>query len=138
MSVARAQGDAAALAARVGRRVREARLSAGMTQKALGENLSISGQQIQKYETGADTIPLHRLMAIARLFNLPVERFLGGGVPALPDPIPSVADDAAVMELIRAYRRIGNASARRQLLRLACALAGDTNVPQNAGDGGER
>ena len=62
----------------VGARVRERRLSLGMSQTDLGEYLRLSFQQIQKYERGATRISASKLWALSNLFEVSVEWFFDG------------------------------------------------------------
>ena len=62
----------------VGARVRERRVSLGMSQTDLGEYLRLSFQQIQKYERGATRISASKLWALSNLFEVSVEWFFDG------------------------------------------------------------
>jgi transcriptional regulator with XRE-family HTH domain len=50
----------------LGSRVRSRRLELGLSQGALGQNIGVSFQQIQKYENGANRISAQRLGQIAQ------------------------------------------------------------------------
>ena len=62
----------------VAQRIRQVRLDQGVTQQALGKALDVSFQQIQKYETGANRIPVNRLLQIARALDVDVKCFFDG------------------------------------------------------------
>ena len=62
----------------VGGRVRERRVSLGMSQMDLGEYLRLTFQQIQKYEKGANRISASKLWALSHFFKVPVEWFFEG------------------------------------------------------------
>ena len=62
----------------VGRRVKMARLAAGVSQEKLAHALGVSFQQVQKYENGTNRIGPGRLHAIAKMLNLPVPFFFEG------------------------------------------------------------
>ena len=62
----------------VGKRVRERRVSLGMSQANLGEYLGLTFQQIQKYERGVNRISASRLWVLSHLFKVPVEWFFEG------------------------------------------------------------
>jgi transcriptional regulator with XRE-family HTH domain len=51
----------------VGRRVRIRRVLCGLSQTALAEQLGLTFQQLQKYESGATRISASRLWLIARM-----------------------------------------------------------------------
>ncbi len=61
--------------AHVGGRVRLRRTLMGMNQTALGEAVSISWQQIQKYENGNNFIGFGRLFQFAKVLDVPVSFF---------------------------------------------------------------
>ncbi len=62
----------------VGKRIRERRVSLGMSQTDLGEYLGLTFQQIQKYERGANRISASRLWALSDFFKVSVEWFFDG------------------------------------------------------------
>ena len=62
----------------VGARVRERRLSLGMSQTDLGDNLGLTFQQIQKYERGVNRISASKLWVLSNLFEVPIEWFFDG------------------------------------------------------------
>ncbi len=62
----------------IGRRLRQARLSRGLSQDMLGKRLGITYQQIQKYESGANRIGGSRLWDMCRLLDVPVGYFFEG------------------------------------------------------------
>ncbi|WP_291070370.1 helix-turn-helix domain-containing protein [Hyphomonas sp.] len=79
----------------VGANVRRLRAEAELTLAELAAALSISHQQLQKYETGANRISAGMLYELARFFAQPVDAFFEGS----EDP---EAEDA---DLIRARRK---------------------------------
>ena len=56
----------------VGRSLRASRLLAGKSQMESAEKLGITFQQFQKYESGANRIPLDRLLQISVFLKIPV------------------------------------------------------------------
>ena len=62
----------------VGARVRERRVSLGMSQKGLGKYLGVSFQQLQKYERGFNRISASKLWALSNFFEVPIEWFFDG------------------------------------------------------------
>jgi transcriptional regulator with XRE-family HTH domain len=62
----------------VGKRVREARASRGMSQSTLAEKLGISFQQVQKYEKGTNRIGGSRLWDICAITETPITYFFEG------------------------------------------------------------
>src|SRR4051812_40316367 len=62
----------------VGSRVRMRRMMLGMSQEKLGDALSLTFQQIQKYEKGTNRIGASRLQQIAQSLQVPVSFFFEG------------------------------------------------------------
>jgi transcriptional regulator with XRE-family HTH domain len=125
VSVSAPPNDRDELAQKVGRQIKEERLNHGLSRHELGVKIGVSGQQIDKYESGRDTIPLHRLFTLSRLFNRTPESFWTGVTShASADADSEVADNSTI-QLVRAYKRIGDAKLRRQLLRLMKHLGGE-------------
>jgi len=65
----------------VGRRLRQARFLAGMSQEELGAGIGVSFQAVQKYEHGENRLSASRLFKAARLLDRPISFFfeeLGG------------------------------------------------------------
>jgi DNA-binding XRE family transcriptional regulator len=54
----------------IGARMREQRLELNMSQAQLGEELGVSFQQIQKYETGKNRVSAARLFMICKALNV--------------------------------------------------------------------
>ena len=62
----------------VGSRVRLRRMLIGMSQEQLGEQLSLTFQQVQKYEKGANRISASKLWQIAKILGVSVQFFYDG------------------------------------------------------------
>lgn len=60
----------------IGRRIRQARESAGLTQEDLGRRLEISGVAVGHYERGARSVGIAELERIADILGRPVTWFL--------------------------------------------------------------
>ena len=69
----------------IGKRVRQARVAAGLSQTQLGVQLGVSFQQVQKYEKGLNRIGGGRLYKIARVLGVKVTYFFDD-VDHLLDP----------------------------------------------------
>jgi len=113
----------------VGNRLHELRRARGVTQQELAEQLKITFQQVQKYETGVNRISAGRLLLVAQLFNLPVGFFFDG----LPDTITKqgvqVAMERAIsrdqMILIQCFRLLPADELRASFLALVKACAAE-------------
>lgn len=100
----------------VGQRLRARRQSLGMSQRALGEALGFTPQQVQKYENGTNRIAVVTLVRAAEALDMPLSIFLEGLGPGtttathkarllLTDPLDRIEDKrvrAAVRTLVRA------------------------------------
>lgn len=62
----------------VGQGVRSRRVLRGMTQSVLAEQIGLTFQQLQKYESGANRISASRLWEIAQILDVPVASFFDG------------------------------------------------------------
>ncbi len=122
----------------VGARLRVRRTLLGMTQTSLGEALSLSSQQVQKYEWGTNRISASRLCELSRVLHVSIEYFfedMPTAVAAIsPAPkgrgkakkLPSYAPDPMfkreTLEFVRAYNKIEDADVRRQVRELIRVL----------------
>ena len=61
----------------VGRRIRQFRQDAGLSQEALAELVGVSFQQVQKYESGHTTLNILKLQHIAIALKVQVSDFFG-------------------------------------------------------------
>ncbi|PZN99637.1 MAG: XRE family transcriptional regulator [Alphaproteobacteria bacterium] len=62
----------------VGRRIAEKRLALGYNQSELGRALSLTFQQIQKYEKGTNRVSASKLWLIAQFFKVDLSYFFDG------------------------------------------------------------
>lgn len=124
----------------VGSRVRLRRMLVGMSQEKLGEQLSLTFQQVQKYEKGTNRIGASRLYQIANILGVEVSFFFedmpGEVVKGLPNPpdggfsevdaVPFVMDfvsSSEGLQLNRFYAEIDNPATRKRILDLIKTLA---------------
>jgi transcriptional regulator with XRE-family HTH domain len=62
--------SASAIDRYIGARMREQRLALNVSQAELGEELGVSFQQIQKYESGVNRVSAARLYSICKALNV--------------------------------------------------------------------
>lgn len=135
------------LAVQIGRRLRERRLSLGLSQVELARRLGVTYQQVQKYERGANRIAADRLHDLSRILDVPIPFFYpdaevvpASGLAEAPGGFtfdgPTVGADAESeeAELVDAFRRIRDGRIRRRLLALIESIAGP--VPRGSSDRG--
>ena len=117
----------------VGSRVRMRRLTLGMTQQRLGDELGLTFQQIQKYEKGVNRIGASRLQAISNILEVPVSFFFEGGPQPpgrarksgevlSPTYITDFAATADGHALIKAFIQIKEPTLRRSIVHMVEAI----------------
>lgn len=109
----------------VGQKIREFRLSRGVSRLKLGILIGVSDHQVMKYELGQDHVSASILWKICSVLRCPVDSFF-----ILPDigPIGSdpMANEAACLDdqaVLAAFRRIAPAEVRLRVARLILTLA---------------
>ncbi len=114
----------------------------GMSQEALGEQLGLTFQQVQKYEKGSNRIGASRLYQIAQTLNVAVDYFYDGlaangqlSAPGFSET--STADfnldflsTAEGVALIAAFSSIEDADVRKRVLDLVKVLARNSSGQQ--------
>lgn len=111
----------------VGARVRQRRVTLGISQERLGDSLGLTFQQVQKYEKGVNRIGASRLYEIARLLDAPVQYFFdgapgvsaGGQTPQILDFIGTVEG----LQLNTAFTKIKHDETRRLIVELVKTLS---------------
>ena len=103
------------------------RMMLSMSQEKLGDALSLTFQQVQKYEKGTNRIGASRLQQISHILQVPVAFFFEGapnlhgsteGMKEAPSPA-YVSDFLATSEglsLTKAFMRIKDAKLRRKTI----------------------
>jgi transcriptional regulator with XRE-family HTH domain len=84
----------------VGRRVRIRRVLCGLSQTALAEQLSLTFQQLQKYESGANRVSASRLWQIAQVLDVPISWFFMG-IDDDTDRLEEFRTKRETLELVR-------------------------------------
>lgn len=123
----------------VGQRLRWRRKELRLTQEQLGEKLSLTFQQVQKYEKGINRVSAGRLFEMACVLDVPVEYFFDGAEDYLALPGRELAEESDVptlplmdqqaMELVAAFHRIEDEALRKSFLATIKA-AGDAGNKQ--------
>ena len=88
----------------VGRRIRELRLAAGLSQSDLARDIGVQFQQLQKYETAANRISASRLHDCAMSLAVPVASFFPGsalGPDQMGDLLPRNRREADLLKCLR-------------------------------------
>lgn len=117
----------------VGSRIRLRRTLLGMSQEKLGRAISLTFQQIQKYERGTNRVGSSRLYQLSQVLSVPISFFfddmpaeVSGNAPGLAEAAEPFSEDLLTkretLELIRAYHRITDTSVRRRVFDLVKSL----------------
>lgn len=130
----------------VGRRLRLKRTILGMSQEAVGKQIGVTFQQIQKYERGINRMGASRLFDFAKALGVQISYFFEGyGDYAIEDgsalamneaEAPSFEHDKVnnreTLEVMRAYYRIKNPSVRKRIVDLIKAMAAEEDDDKTA------
>ena len=108
--------------AKIGANLKRMRLLCGMSQEALGYQLGLTFQQIQKYEKGINRISGARLTQIARLFGVTTDTLCG----FVKDDTAAPVDDAVMrlgtsregIDLAVAFGKIEKPALRRAIVAM--------------------
>ena len=104
----------------------------GLTQEQLAASLSISYQQVQKYETGANRVSAGRLYEIARRLNVEIGFFFEGLEPTgEPTPLPHGGRNRPTIELVKNFSEIEDPAIRGAVSNLIRTL---THTNESAHD----
>lgn len=109
----------------VGERIRARRTELGLTQEQLAEALSVSYQQVQKYETGANRISAGRIFELARKLRVDVSYFFEGlplDAPAEQVPLQHGGRQRSAIELVRKFAQIEDPQVRLAIAALVKAI----------------
>jgi transcriptional regulator with XRE-family HTH domain len=85
---------------KIGQRIRSARVARGLSQEALGADIGVTFQQVQKYENGANRVSGSRLVEIARATKRPIPYFFQD-IEGLPHAVeePEVEKEPLVTDM---------------------------------------
>ncbi|MBW8309665.1 MAG: helix-turn-helix domain-containing protein [Candidatus Paracaedibacteraceae bacterium] len=96
----------------IGHNLRMLRKLRGISQAALGQMIGVSGQMIQKYETGQSQVSSKMLHLLAEKLNADIRQFFDGGegfVDLSEDGATyEVEVDDRIKDLIKVYSQLSN------------------------------
>ncbi len=95
----------------------------GLSQTALGDELGVTFQQIQKYERGINRIAGSTLIRLGKVLGVPAGSLLGDDEVAGDAPPWAYLMKSGVAETIDALASVKSPAIRRQIVALARALA---------------
>jgi len=116
----------------VGKRLRDRRTELGLSQTAVGRELGITFQQLQKNEWGINRVGASRLYMLSKILDVPIAYFF----EELPDNVRKKMNDTVILDesgmsakrdreilkLVRTYYRIRDPKLRSRLLELCKSL----------------
>jgi transcriptional regulator with XRE-family HTH domain len=111
----------------IGARVRARRRMLGLSQTALGEQLGVTFQQVQKYERGINRISGSTLIRLGRILSVSAGSLLGDEEKPGEAPPWAYLMKSGVAETIDALASVKSPNIRRQIVALARALAEESN-----------
>ena len=91
----------------VGRLVRVQRIAKGLSQTELGNQIGVTFQQVQKYESGANRISMGRLTRIGRVLGVHVTYLLGANRRPAPTAPINAKEQAKYSEAVGMLGKIG-------------------------------
>ncbi len=110
----------------VAKRIRTIRLLRGISQQQIAQALSVSIQQIQKYEKGTNRISSGKLYDLAKFLGVPITCFFEqhDGLPLDLDINNNVnLFEKDILVLINSFSLIKNAKLRKHLLNTIVLIA---------------
>lgn len=87
----------------LGKRVRMARLSIGLSQEELGDSIGVSHQQVQKYESGKNGFRIARLIKAAQILNVSLPELL---VDIMSEPAIPKRESANLRQMMIAFTKL--------------------------------
>ncbi|MFZ2632581.1 MAG: helix-turn-helix transcriptional regulator [Desulfosalsimonadaceae bacterium] len=116
---------------KIGDRIKNLRKNLGLSQIDLAEKISLSFQQIQKYEKGQTKITVDRLQQISEALNVSIRSFFTEDVmpQQVSSPIPEYGSDKSEgrysqlltkeeVYFLKIFRKIENRKIREGILKL--------------------
>lgn len=100
----------------IGWKLRKLRLQAGWTQERLAEQIGVSVQQVQKYESGANKMNTDRLQQVAQALDVPIQLFFTDTLESLPMALSEKL-------LLDSYRAISNKEIQESILKITTSAA---------------
>ena len=129
--------------AHVGKRLRLRRTMMGLSQEAIAKAVGITFQQVQKYEKGSNAMNAVRLYEFAQFMQIPVAYFfdvLESSTPSIHETVGMAEEGVAFdhnykkvsdresLEMMKAFKRIGEQNVRKRLSDLVRAIADNHTV----------
>jgi transcriptional regulator with XRE-family HTH domain len=102
----------------IGKRIKARRRELGLSQEALATIIDVSYQQVQRYESGKNSLNVEKLQEVAKALSVPVSYLL------CPDKYDgSPLEDHGEKELISHYRKVQHSEIKALVVRLTNMIA---------------
>jgi len=111
----------------VGKRIRFKRKMVGLTQSDLGEKVSLTFQQIQKYEKGENRVSASKLFQIAQILKTSVSFFFEGYKENVAnDSMEDITiDDKQSINLVQSFKAIKNPKLKKRIMMLIDSVSSE-------------
>ncbi|CUH66357.1 putative transcriptional regulator [Thalassovita gelatinovora] len=106
----------------VGKKLKNLRVLRGLTQTDVAKGLSISFQQVQKYELGRNRISASKLFEIANILNVPPSYFFDGLDQTADESTPVIDEETA--RIASVFSKIKDERLKSQIRSFVDAVAG--------------
>lgn len=117
----------------VSQRIRQRRITLGLTQQQMADLIGVTYQQAHKYETGVNRISAGRLYHIARALGVDVNYFFEGLDTDEPQHVVErrlLPQQRLLLDLARNFVNISNRKHQEAICNLARALAASDAVEE--------
>jgi len=124
----------------VGAKIRVLRLSRGLSQSDLADQIGVTFQQVQKYEKGANRVGASRLSQIANVLGISVGELFEQSRQrpgAASSPLKLLVEPGAV-RVLEAYVQTTDPRLRRAIVNLIEGIAGRSAARRGTRKGEER
>lgn len=111
----------------IGQNLKSIRKARRLTQKALGDLLGVSAQQIQKYENGQNRLAASTLYILCEKLEISFDDVIGQSVDfyssALPPSIKTNTLDEDTKIILNQLSQMGSDKQRRHIREIVCKMA---------------
>lgn len=110
----------------IGANLRRLRLLHGLSQTDLANRLSLTFQQVQKYEKGTNRLSGSRIVQVCAIFKISPGELLGtapGAATSINDPCLQLSNSRTGLELAQAFNALKSPSDRTMIVQFVERLA---------------
>jgi transcriptional regulator with XRE-family HTH domain len=111
----------------VGFRIRERRITMGLTQQELAKLIGVTYQQAHKYERGVNRISAGRLHKVAEILGVPINFFFEGLQSS--GAVASTAQQKMLLELARSFAALPSRRHQEAICAIARLLSEEGSPP---------